>query len=52
MGFGKFWKVMEIDNAIFQGLQRFGKEMILYNGYGKVWILFREILKYPEIDMA
>ena len=23
--FGKFWKTMEIDNAIFQGLDRFGK---------------------------
>ena len=25
MGFGKLWKVMEIDNAIFQDLESFGK---------------------------
>ena len=25
MGFGKFWKAMEIDNAFFQDLESFGK---------------------------
>ena len=25
MGFRKFWKIMEVDNAIFQGLESFGK---------------------------
>ena len=27
-GIGEFWKVMEIDNAIFQDLESFGKERI------------------------
>ena len=26
---------MEIENAIFQDLESFGKEMIFYSGYGK-----------------
>ena len=34
MTFGRFWKAMEIDNAIFQDLESFGKRMI-FNGYGK-----------------
>ena len=28
MGFGNFWKVMEVENAIFQVLDSFGKEKI------------------------
>ena len=33
-GFRRFWKVMEIDNTIFQDLESFGKE-IFQSGYGK-----------------
>ena len=36
MGFGKFWTVMEIENAIFQDLESCGKED-LQSGYGKVF---------------
>ena len=35
-GFGKLWKVMEIDNAIFQDLESFGKREIFQTGYGIV----------------
>ena len=35
-GFGKFSKVMKIENAIFQDMESFGKEMIFYNSSGKV----------------
>ena len=31
-----FWKVMEIENAIFQDLQSFWKRDKFYIGYGKV----------------
>ena len=31
-----FWKVMEIENAIFLDLENFGKEMVFYISYGKV----------------
>ena len=27
---------MEIEGTIFQDLESFGKEMIFYNGYGKI----------------
>ena len=41
----RFWKVIEIENAIFHDLESFGKEMILYNGYGKVLeVLFVKIV--------
>ena len=32
----KFWKVMEIDNAIYQDLERFGKREASQNCRGKV----------------
>ena len=35
IGFGKFWKVMEIDNATFQDLDIFGKGGF-QTGYGTV----------------
>ena len=40
-GFEKFWKVMEIENAVFQELESFGKENF-QNGYGKFWIFVRK----------
>ena len=43
-GFWKFWKVMEIDDAIFQDLESFGEESVF--GF-----LFRKILKYPKINI-
>ena len=30
------WKVMEIDNAILQDLESFGKREVFQNGYGNV----------------
>jgi hypothetical protein len=38
-GFGKSWKVLEIDNGFFQDLESFGKWIFGPLGYGKViWI--------------
>ena len=37
-GFGKFWKVVEIENAIFQDLESFGKERIFKMAMARVWI--------------
>ena len=34
-GFGKFWNVMKIDDAIFQGLESFGKERFFQIGFGR-----------------
>ena len=49
-GFGKFWKVLEIDNAIFQDLESFGKESIFKMAVEKFWIFIwknsRNILKW------
>ena len=36
MGFGRLWKVMEIENAIFQDLKSFEKRVDFQSGYGKV----------------
>ena len=36
-GSGKLWKVMEIDNAIFQDLETFGKRDVFQSGYEKFW---------------
>ena len=36
MGFREFWKVMEIDDTVFQDLKSFGKRDIFLNGCGKV----------------
>ena len=49
-GFGKFWKVTEIDNAIFQDLESFGKEMFLKMALENFGFLFWKILKYPTMD--
>ena len=50
MGIGMFLKVMEIDNAIFQDLESFGKEVFqLWKSCG---ILFGNILQYPKLDIA
>ena len=35
-GFGKFWKVMEIDIAIFEDLDNFGQGEVFQTGYEKV----------------
>ena len=35
-GFGKLWKVMEIDNTIFQDLESFGKRDVFQIFHGKV----------------
>ena len=36
MGFGKFWKVMEIEKAIFQDLERFRKESVFKMAMAKL----------------
>ena len=37
--FGKFWEVIEIDNAIFQGLESFwGKRYFSKMAMEKIWI--------------
>ena len=39
-GFGKIWKVMEIDNAIFQDLESFEKERSIKMAVEMFWIFF------------
>ena len=53
MGSGKFWEVMETENAIFQDAESPGKE----RGFSKwlrksVGFLFGTILKYLTMDVA
>ena len=43
-GFGEFWKAMEIDDAIFQDLESFGKREVFQTGCGK--------LNHLEIDIT
>ena len=45
MGFGNFWKVVEIENAIFQVLHSFGKEKIFRIAIEKCWIF---VWKYSK----
>ena len=45
MGFRKCWKFMEIEYAIFQDLESFGKESILKMAIEKFWILVWKILR-------
>ena len=43
--FGKLWIVMEIENAFFHGLERFGKERIFKMAMEKFRILFGKVLE-------
>ena len=43
---------MEIDDAIFQNLESFGKREVFQVGYGKVMDFCLGNLKYPEMDMT
>ena len=43
--FGKFWKVMEIENAIFQDQKSFRNERIFKMAFEKSWIFVWKILK-------
>ena len=52
MSFGKFRKVIGIDNAVFQYLEHFGKGKFFKIAMEKFWIFVWEILKYPEMDVA
>ena len=50
--FGELKKFMEIDNAIFQDLESFGKMKFsnwLYKSFG---FLLGKILKYPKMDIT
>ena len=42
-----FWKVMEIENVIFQDLESFGKERIFEMAMAKFGFLFGKFLKIP-----
>ena len=35
-GLYRFWKAKEMDNAILQDLESFGKREVFQNGYGEV----------------
>jgi len=49
----EFGKVMEIENAIFQGPESVGKERIFNMAMEKFWIFCLEQLKkYPKTDVA
>ena len=39
-GFGKSWKVLEIDNTFFQDLESFGKFLFRLLAMEKLWIFF------------
>jgi len=41
---------MEIENAIFQDLESFGKEKIFKVAVESFGFLFGEIIKYPKMD--
>jgi len=41
-GFGKFWKVMEIENVFFQDLENFGKGRIFKMAMEMFWIFVRK----------
>ena len=54
-GFEKCWKVMEINNAIFQDLESFGKgrffsmTLELWKSFG---FLFQKTMEYPKMDIT
>ena len=51
-GFGMFWKVMEIDNVIFQGLKIVEKKSISKWFWKSLGFLFGKIQKYPKMDVT
>ena len=51
-GSRKFWKVMEIQNDIFQDLQSFGKRKFSKCPWKSFGFLFGKIQKYPKMDVA
>ena len=48
--FGGFWKVMEIDSAIFQDLESYGKGRIFNMAMEKLWIFVWETSKMSYND--
>ena len=50
-GSNGFWKVVEIDNAIFHEPDSFGKGKFFKISIEKLWILFRKILEYTKISV-
>ena len=42
MDLGRFWKVMEIDDRIFQDFESFGKKKLLKTAMEKFWIFVCE----------
>ena len=44
-GFGKFWKVTDIENSIFQDLESFREERILKIAMEKFWIFVNKNAK-------
>ena len=52
-GFGKHWKVIKVENAIFQDLKSLGKREHFQNGYGNVLDFFGKIRKsIPRLNVA
>ena len=44
---------MEIENAIVQDLESFGKREVFQNGYGRVFdFCLQKLQKYPKIDQV
>ena len=49
----RFWKVLEIENGIFQDFESFVKERILKVAMEKFWnFVWKNSKKYPTIDVA
>ena len=48
MGFGKLWKLIMQFTRTWNVFNR----EVFQNGYGKFWILYGKILKYPQIDIT
>jgi len=47
MGFRKFWKVMEIENFIFQDLESFGKARMFKMTMDNIWFCVWKNSKIP-----
>ena len=48
----KFWKVMNIKNAIFQDVASFGKEGIFKVAMASCEFYLEKLKKYPKMDVA
>ena len=52
-GFGKYWKVIKVENAIFRDLKSLGKREHFKMTMEKFWIFFGKIHKsIPKLNVA